>query len=1356
MAPDPAIDPGIDPGIDGAINGASSRGLVIAYPDDLPVSRRREEIARAIRDHQVVIVAGETGSGKTTQLPKICLELGRGGGPSGGSGSDGRRSMIGHTQPRRIAARSVATRIAEELGVALGGVVGYQVRFTDQTSPETRVKLMTDGIMLAELQRDRKLRAYDTIIVDEAHERSLNVDFLLGYLRQLLPRRPDLKLIVTSATIDPHRFARHFADTRDRPAPVVEVSGRTYPVEVRYRPLLSVPELGSDPEPDREPVVRDQTEAVTDAVRELVDGTPGTYDAATGGGDVLVFLPGEREIRDTADALTAARLGRPGRQLEVVPLYARLSTAEQQRVFSPHPASVRRVILATNVAETSLTVPGISYVVDSGLARISRYSARTKVQRLPVEPISRASADQRSGRCGRLGPGIAIRLYSEEDLAARPEFTTPEILRTNLASVILQMTALGLARSPADIGKFAFLDPPDRRAVAAGHQLLEELGAFVPGRTRHLTKLGRRLARLPIDPRLARMIVESERHGCTSEVIVIAAALSLRDPRERPAERQAQADQAHARFVDRTSDFLTWLNLWRYLTEQRRELSSSAFRRMCAREYLNYPRVREWQDYESQLRQVAKETGLRVRGRPRRGHPGTDEVPTIDAGAVHQSLLAGLLSQIGLLDERTLPRSGLEQPRSARGRSGPGGARRAMAEYTGARGARFAIFPGSGLKGTAPPAYLMAAELVETSRLWARQNAAIEPEWAERIGAHLVKRVYSEPRWSRKRQAVTAYEKVTLYGVTLAAERPVDYGRIDPPLARELFIRHALVDGDWEPRESEENGRHAFYAHNRGLLAEAYELEHRSRRNDLVVDDQTLVDFYDERLGPDVVSVAHFDTWWNEVRRTDPDLLRFDPAMLTRAADAAELDYETSYPVRWSSGGALDFGLSYRFEPGAEDDGVTIEVPMATLNRIEPDEFTWSVPGLREELVTALIRSLPKALRVNFVPAPSRAREFLSAVPPGRESLVDALARYLRATTGVHVPREAWNWDKVPDHLRPTFRVVDAAGLEAARSKDLDELKAPLRGEVQIALHEAVSADLDRQTADGSAGRTGQRTWTFGAVPESFTTVGAGHEVIAFPAVVDEGGTVGLQAFGAADDALAHHRRGVRRLLLIEVPDPVEQVVAGLSNPDKLALAASPYRTTADLLADCRAAALEAALEVSPPARDVASYAALRDLAASGHRDAVAELIHQVISVLASWRDANRLLSGRVDLPQLPAVSDMKAQLARLMGPGFVADAGSHLRHYPRYLRSIVHRRRRLDERPAADREAMDRIIAVERRYLDLMAARPAGAPPTAALRELRWLIEEFRVSLFSQELGTAQPVSEQRIHKRIAAIPAR
>ena len=861
-----------------------------------------------------------------------------------------------------------------------------------------------------------------------------------------------------------------------RPAPIIEVTGRTYPVEVRYRPLLE--EFYDDEEGER--VERDQTEAIEDAVNELVRDTDG---------DILVFLPGEREIRDTADALKRRAEGPRG--FDIVPLFSRLSAAEQHRVFERH--SRRRVVLATNVAETSLTVPGITSVIDTGLARISRWSARTKVQRLPIEAISQASAQQRSGRCGRIEAGIAIRLYSQEDFESRPEFTEPEILRTSLASVILQMTSLGLG----EVERFPFVDPPDQRAVRAGVQLLEELGALTGrsdggGRARarlRLTGIGRKLARLPIDPRLARMILEADRQGCLREVLVITAALSIQDPRERPVEHRARADQLHARFRDPRSDFLTWINLWRHLRRNQKEMGSSAFRRMCREEHLNYLRVREWQDFESQLRQVAKQVGLKP------GH-ASSETEGLDEDGIHQALLSGLLSHIGLRD-------------------------RDRRDYLGARGTRFAIFPGSGLFKSQPD-LVMAAELVETSRLYARQNAAIDPVWAERLGGDMVKRTYSEPYWSKKRESALAHERVTLYGVPLVADRVVPLGRHQPDVARELFVRHALVLGEWR-------ARHRFFETNRRLLEEAEQLEHRARRHDIVVDEETLFDFYDARIPAEVISGAHFDTWWKQQRRATPELLTFDPTMLVH--EGAGLD-AGDFPDEWHED-RLSLPLRYHFEPGHRADGVTIDVPVATLNTVGEAPFTWNVPGLRQDLVTALIRSLPKQLRVNFVPAPDVARRFLDAVPPGDEALVPALSRYLRSLSGVHVPEEAWDLSKVPDHLRPTFRVVDDQGLEVGVGKDLEALKQPLRPSFDRAM---------RQVADESGvTATGQTAWTFGTIEPSFTRTRAGHEVRGFPALVDEGSSVGLRVAASSDEQEARHRLGVRRLVLLAVPSPAAE-----------------------------------------------------------------------------------------------------------------------------------------------------------------------------------------------------------------------
>ena len=1236
----------------------------IQFPAELPVSARREDIAEAIRDHQVVIVAGETGSGKTTQLPKICLALGRGEG-----------SMIGHTQPRRIAARSVAERIAEELGTDLGDLVGYQVRFTDKTSKQSRVKVMTDGILLAELQHDRDLKRYDTIIIDEAHERSLNIDFLLGYLKQLLPRRPDLRVVITSATIDPEKFARHFARPDGTPAPIIEVSGRTYQVEIRYRPLVQLP----DSDDEGEVLVRDQTEAVVAAVDELRGDTPG---------DILVFLPGEREIRDTADAL--ARKAEGPRGFDIVPLYSRLSAAEQHRVFERH--TRRRVVLATNVAETSLTVPGITAVIDTGVARISRYSVRTKVQRLPIEPISQASANQRSGRCGRVEAGIAIRLFSEEDHLARPEFTEPEILRTTLASVILQMTSLGLG----DIARFPFVDPPDARNVRSGVLLLEELGALKAGggsRPR-LTGIGRKLARLPIDPQLGRMLLAADRLGCLREVLVITAALSVQDPRERPVEQQTRADQLHARFRDQRSDFMAWLNLWRHLREHQKQLGSSAFRRMCRDELLNYLRVREWQDFESQLREVCRQVGLKV---PK------GLLATPDEDAVHQALLTGLLSHIGLRDSD-------------------------RRDYLGARGARFSIFPGSGLFRSQPQ-FVMAAELVETSKLWGRQCAAIDPLWVEQAGEHLVKRSWSEPHWSTKRAAVMAYERVTLYGVPLVAERLVNYARHDPELARELFIRHALVQGEWQ-------ARHRFLETNRRLLEEAEELEHRARRRDLVVDEGTLFEFYDRVVPADVVSGAHFDGWWKQARRAGPDLLTFDPAMLLHE-QAAEVRAE-DFPETWHEG-SLALPLHYQFAPGEAEDGLRVDVPLATLNHLDGSSFSWHVPGLREELVVALLRSLPKPLRVNFVPAPNFARAFLAAVPPGEESITDALARHLRAATGVHVPAEAWDWAKVADHLRPTFRVVDESGGVVAEGKDLGALKAPLRPSFERAMASAA--------ADSGVTRTGETTWVFGTIEPTFRQVRAGHEVIGHPGLVDEGRTVGLQVHASADEQAAHHRRGVRRLLTLATEPP--DLLAGLDNVTKLGLAGSPYASAKDLVDDCVLAAIGELVDLADPVWDEAAFGALLDQARRELPERAGAVLHVVSRVLADWREADRLLHGRVDLAVLPSMNDMRQHLGCLVGRGFVADAGAAtLRNYPRYLAALGERRRGLDESAGRDLELMARVGEFQQGWEHRMAALPEGRPPGEGLERLRWLIEEYRVSLWAQHLGTAVPVSDTRLRK--------
>ncbi len=1250
------------------------RGRVpaVSYPEQLPVSQKKDEIAAAIRDHQVVIVAGETGSGKTTQIPKICLELGR-----------GVRGMIGHTQPRRIAARTVAERVAEELDTPLGEAVGWKVRFTDQVNPEgTFVKLMTDGILLAEIQTDRELRAYDTIIIDEAHERSLNIDFLLGYLAQLLPKRPDLKVVITSATIDPERFSRHFGD-----APIVEVSGRTYPVEVRYRPLL---------EEDAEDSDRDQITAITDAVEELM---------GEGKGDILVFLSGEREIRDTADALEKKKY----RFTEVLPLYARLSHAEQHRVFQQHTG--RRIVLATNVAETSLTVPGIKYVIDPGFARISRYSHRTKVQRLPIEAVSQASANQRKGRCGRTSDGICIRLYSEEDFDARPEFTDAEILRTNLASVILQMTAAGLG----EIEKFPFIDPPDHRNIRDGVQLLQELGALDPSEKdvrKRLTQTGRKLAQLPVDPRLARMVLEADKNGCVREVMVIAAALSIQDPRERPADKQAQADQQHARFKDETSDFLAYLNLWRYLREQQKERGSSSFRRMCKQEYLNFLRIREWQDIYLQLRTVAKQMGI---------HLNEDDAP---ADRVHVSLLAGLLSHIGMKDVKDGNKN----------------------EYLGARNAKFAIFPGSALfKKT--PRFVMSAELVETSRLWARVNARIEPEWVEPLAEHLLKRTYSEPHWEKDQAAVMAYEKVTLYGVPIIAQRKVNYGRIDPETSRELFIRNALVEGDWRTH-------HKFFADNRRLLSEVEELEHRARRRDIVVDDDTLFDFYDQRVPEHVVSGAHFDSWWKHKRHEQPDFLDFEREMLIR--ESAEAVTKDDYPDSWRQG-PLKFRVTYQFEPGADADGVTVHIPLQVLNQVTDEGFDWQIPGLREELVTELIRSLPKPIRRNYVPAPNFARRFLDASVPMQEPLTTTMTRELKRMVGVPFEADDFDWSKVPDHLRITFRIVDERRRKLAEDKDLEVLKLRLKPKARQALSQAAAATAERQGGE-SLERKGLTDWTIGSLTRVFETRRAGQPVKAYPALVDDGDTVSVRLFDTEAEQAEAMWKGTRRLILRTIPvNPAKFASEKLTNPQKLALSANPHGSIQDLFADCAMAAADKLIgDFGGPAWDEESYRKLYDKVRAEIVDTTVRTVGQVQQVLAAWQACERRLKSVRSPVLLANLTDVRKQLDALVKPGFVTEAG--IRRMPDLMRYLVAADRRLQQMPTnvqRDTTRMAKVHEMQDEYAWLLEQMPQGRPVPSSVLDIRWMIEELRVSYFAHALGTAYPVSDKRIVKAIdAAVP--
>ncbi|MDR0432313.1 MAG: ATP-dependent RNA helicase HrpA [Bifidobacteriaceae bacterium] len=1325
----------------------------IIYPADLPVSQRRSEIAAAIEANQVVIVAGETGSGKTTQLPKILLELGR-----------GRTGQIGHTQPRRIAARTVAERIAAELQSPLGEIVGYQVRFTDESSDTTLVKVMTDGILLAEIQRDPMLWAYDSIIIDEAHERSLNIDFLLGYLTQLLPNRPDLKLVITSATIDSDLFATHFAADA-APAPVIQVTGRTYPVEIRYHPL----EEGDT----------DQPAGIVTAARELM---------AEGPGDILVFCSGEREIRDAADALVeefnaqvitgkAAVANRPaaprGRHglIEVLPLYARLSAAEQHRVFEAH--SARRIVLATNIAETSLTVPGIHYVIDPGTARISRYSKATKVQRLPIEPISQASADQRAGRCGRIAEGVCIRLYSDQDYASRPQYTEPEILRTSLASVILRMIAVGVASSPSDITAFPFVQPPDPRGVRDGIALLTELGAITqstnkkkPGKT-VLTETGRKMAEIPVDPRLARMIVEAGRFGVVRELTILAAALSIQDVRERPLDRRDEADAAHARFTDPTSDFLTHLNLWQYLRQARRDQSSSAFRRTVRAEFLNYLRIREWQDLVAQLRRIVKPLGL---------VPVRRDDPTWDAASIHRALLAGLLSQIGMRADTDVGAKA-STGRSGQERTGRRGPRN---DYIGARGTRFAIFPGSALSAN-PPAWIVAAELVETSRLWARDVAGIDPAWAESVAGDLVRRVYAEPRWSAKRGAAIVDEKVLLYGLPIIAARTVQLDRTDRALARELFIRHALVDGEWQTR-------HKFFHANRQLIAQADDLVHRTRDRSFSVDPADLFDFYDARIAESVTSARRFDAWWKKISAKAPDMLTLteDEIGLDSTAGADE-----GFPNTWQAGD-FELEMTYEFSPGSPADGATVHIPIAIANQIPTDGFDWQVPGLRVELVTALIKGLPKKERVNLVPAPDTARaavgrlgdmnewrDATGRIPP----LTEALATVFRQTRDVIVPPEAWNTERLPEHLKMRFSVDNRKGVSMSSGTDL----ASVVHQADPGIREAIAAVVEASTVPGGdqpgvdqpaspllAGWAGERdnveTWDFGDLPAEISLPLQGGLVVrGYPAVVVEPAagqpagknagateqqTVSVRLMTDQTGAAQAHQAGVRALLLNQLRLPTGRVTSRLSEPAKLALASWRSGNVAQLIEDIQAAAVDVLVtEHGGVPRTQAGYAIVRDRLLDLLEDRVYRIALTVVDLLKQAHQVDVRLADLTDLATINTAADIRRHLDSLLAPGFVLRAGERrLADLRRYVAGDAYRIERA--KTARQREQQGIWLAEQMRlaHREAVEGLPPGATIPRGLSDVEWMIEEFRISLFAQTLGTARPVSEQRIRKAIAA----
>lgn len=1223
----------------------------------LPITGHADELVAAIRDHQVVIVAGETGSGKSTQLPKLCLEAGR--------GVDG---MIGHTQPRRVAARTVAERVADELGSQLGDAVGYSVRFDDRVGDATLLRVMTDGIVLNELQRDPMLSRYDTLIIDEAHERSLNIDFILGYVKQLLPQRPDLHVVVTSATIDTERFAEHFAGADGRAAPVFVVEGRTFPVEVRYRPF------GAEHDPDDR---RDQVRAVIDAVDEL---------AREGAGDVLVFLSGEREIHDVADALRSERAADVAAgALEVLPLYARLSAAEQHRIFRPHPG--RRVVLSTNVAETSITVPGVRYVVDAGTARISRYSKRLKVQRLPIEPVSQASANQRAGRCGRVAPGVCIRLYTEDDYEQRPEFTEPEILRTNLASVILQMTAIGLG----DVERFPFVERPDSSAVRDGYLLLDELGALAPGRIgspRALTSVGRRLARLPIDPRLGRMVIEADRLGCVREILVIASALSIQDVRERPKESPERANELHARFRVDGSDLLGIVALWDHLRDRQRELSGNRFRRMCHDEFLHYLRVREWRDLYSQLRQVAGQLGIR---------------PSVEAAHpdhVHRAVLAGLLSQIGVRD-------------------GDG------REFRGARDARFVIAPGSVLTRR-PPRWVMAAELVETSQLFARRVATIQPEWAEPLAGHLVKRSYAEPWWDARHGRAATSETVTLYGLPIVTNRTIGLDRVDARLAREMFIRHALVSGDWETRQ-------AFVARNERFLGRVRLLEARVRRNDLL-DDEVLFEFFDERVGADVTSGRHFDRWWRDAGRDDPDLLDLTPSILSgrHGLDLAD------YPDTWHQGGE-EYRLTYVFDPDTPLDGATINVPLVSLNQIDATGFDWSIPGYRRELVGLLLRSLPKDLRRDLIPMSESVETAYELLGPPDGRLVDRLAVVVSEMVGEPVGADDFDLARLPAHLRLHVVVVDDAGAVVDAGDDLDAIRARQAGSTRSALAKAAPVPE----------RSGIVRWDLGTIDRVVEhEIEGGRVVRAYPTLLDRGDHVSLRVVdnpGLQERAM---RGGVRRLLLMAAAPTPSKVERSLPNTAKLAIAASPV-PVGDLVDDAIESAVDAILsrhELPWTDREFDRIErAVRDEAPQLAADALAEAADVVA---AAERVHKRLRTLTADALQ-PTVADARAHVERLVAAGFVRRTGTdRLPDVHRYVRGIEYRLDHLGGDVARDRRRIDDVRPVEREYAALVAGLERVPEH---VRDIAWMLEELRMSVFAQPLGVRGPVSAKRIRRALA-----
>lgn len=1259
----------------------------VAYPPELPVSERRDEVARLIQDHQVVILCGETGSGKSTQLPKLCLDPGLGLGEDGaGRGIFGR---IGHTQPRRIAARSLASRVSQELGTELGTTIGYKVRFHDRVHPQTSVKLMTDGILLAELQQDRLLMEYDTLIIDEAHERSLNIDFLLGYLQQLLPERPDLKLIVTSATIDPERFAKHFADAQGKPAPIIEISGRTYPVEVRHRP----PEEPSAGERDDS-----MQQAISDAVAEL---------AREGRGDVLVFLSGEREIRETAETL---RKHHPP-STEVLPLYARQGPAEQAKVFKPQ--GRRRVVLATNVAETSLTVPGIHYVVDPGFARISRYSHRSKVQRLPVERVSRASADQRKGRCGRVAAGVCIRLYDEDNFQARAEYTEPEIRRTNLAAVILQMKQLGFG----DIETFPFIDPPDSKLISDGYRTLEELAAL--DAKGQLTPLGKQLARLPVDPRIGRMLLAAAAHKCLSEVLIIAAALAVQDPRERPMEQRQSADEIHATFNHPDSDFLAFLNLWTFLEQERKHLSRRKFQQLCRQHFLSWNRVQEWHDVHGQLKEQMQELGHKPNAAE-----GTFE-------EIHRALLTGLLSNIGLKDEQR--------------------------EYVGARGGRFYIHPSSGLFKEGPK-WIICAERVETTRDYGRIVARVQPGWIEQAGAHLSKRSYAEPHWQSKRGQVAAFETVTLFGVTLAARRRVNYGPINPAEAREVFLRFGLAEGDFDTRAP-------FWRHNQELIESVHQLEAKSRRRDILVDEEAIYAFYNQRVPSGIYSKPQFEQWLRKSTKQDPKILhmRLSDVLARDAAEVTQARYPDSLRV-----GATDLPLEYHFDPGHRADGVTLVLPLALVRQVAPERLDWLVPGLLAERITAMLRGLPKSIRKAFVPIPETAERLAVRLQPSDRPLLQAVAEELKALFGVHVPEDAWDLSALPEHLRMKVRLVDASGRAVATGDDLVALKRR---------HGDAAAAVPKPQPDtGGLERTGITRWDFASLPEHVDRTHAGIRLRGYPALLDNGDSVSISVLDSEHSAAQAMRAGLRRLIMLTLGQDVRYVRRNLPGLDRMRLqyakapqapAGQPPRESPasasgaksggkgaapqDLADELMALIVDLSFtEGQPPIRDRAAFEARLDACKGRLMPTANEVCELAGRILDAYQGLRKRLAGIAQINWMPSALDLRAQLDALVFRGFLQQVPfERLKEYPRYLKAAEQRTEKLFHAAGRDQQRLAELKPLLEQLAERQAAARAAERDDPRLEEIRWMLEELRVSLFAQQLGTTYPVSVKRIQAR-------